>query len=627
MAQQQTVQASESDDPKAGSNTGPKNAAGGRGGGRGRFRYRLAVARHNRSTPIGIILVVLFGYLILAPVVSIVSDAVRVQLGDDVHTGQPVGAWTGYYLWRVFRSTVSAVLFWKPLLNTLLIAVGTTVFALVVGGVLAWLMARTNVAGRKWFGTALVIPYMLPSWTFALAWLTIFKNRTVGGQPGWLESMGWTPPDWLAYGALPTIICLGLHYFPFVLLLFGNALLRMDSQLEESARVLGAPRRIIAGRIVLPLMLPSLTSSVLLIFAKVLGTFGTPYILGLPVGFEVMSTSLFQSIRSRQVGVAAVLAVVVIVIGISIILIDAKMLKEYRRFVTIGGKGSLDRRAELRRWRWPAFSGVTAVFVASVIVPVGVLALSTLMRFPGRFELSNFTLDYWIGSSLDTVGFPQGLLVSSELYTAVWNSLRVVGISAATCGLLGLLVGYVVVRGSGSRVAGFLRQVSFLPYLIPGVAFAAAYLSLFAIQRGPVPALYGTFTILVLVMIIGHLPYSSRAGISAMMQLGRDPEEAAQVGGASWRQRMVRIVIPIQKGALVTGIALPFISGLKELSTVIMLATSNTQLLTTLSVSLVEYGYLQLANGVVLVIAVVAFTVTYLVQRLTGATLASGLQS
>jgi iron(III) transport system permease protein len=159
------------------------------------------------------------------------------------------------------------------------------------------------------------------------------------------------------------------------------------------------------------------------------------------------------------------------------------------------------------------------------------------------------------------------------------------------------------------------------------VAFAAAYLSLFAIQRGPVPALYGTFTILVLVMIIGHLPYSSRAGISAMMQLGRDPEEAAQVGGASWRQRMVRIVIPIQKGALVTGIALPFISGLKELSTVIMLATSNTQLLTTLSVSLVEYGYLQLANGVVLVIAVVAFTVTYLVQRLTGATLASGLQS
>lgn len=65
---------------------------------------------------------------------------------------------------------------------------------------------------------------MLPSWTFALAWLTLFKNRTTGRLPGWMETFGFTPPDWLAYGALPISLILALHYAPFVILLFGNAL-------------------------------------------------------------------------------------------------------------------------------------------------------------------------------------------------------------------------------------------------------------------------------------------------------------------------------------------------------------------------------------------------------------------
>jgi ABC-type multidrug transport system fused ATPase/permease subunit len=118
----------------------------------------------------------------------------------------------------------------------------------------------------------------------------------------------------------------------------------------------------------------------------------------------------------------------------------------------------------------------------------------------------------------------------------------------------------------------FLRQVTFLPYLVPGIAFAAAYLSLFAVQRGPIPALYGTTLILMLALVADQMPYASRAGISAMMQLGKDPEEAAQVAGAGWLRRMRLIVVPIQKGSLVTGILLPFISGIKGLSLFVMLA-------------------------------------------------------
>ncbi|MEU5868485.1 iron ABC transporter permease [Nonomuraea sp. NPDC047529] len=591
---------------------------------RRRLRYRLQVLRHDPTAALGLILVVLLAYLVVAPLIAVLSDAFRLQFGDELHAGQQPGEWTGYYLWRVFRSQISGLLFWGPLVNTLVVAVGTVLFALLLGGGMAWLVTRTNVPGRKWLAGALVVPYMLPSWTFSLAWLTLFKNARAGGQVGFLESAGVRTPDWLAYGPLPIIVTLGLHYYPFVLLLVGNALRRIDVQLEDSARILGAPRRVVVRRIVVPLMLPALSSAVLLVVGRVLGTFGTPYVLGLPADYQVLSTGLFQSIRDRSTGVASVLATVIVIIGVLIVFTDMRLMREQRRFVTVGGKGAMDRLGDLRGWRWPAFALGAVVFVVSVLIPVLTLLLSTLTRTP--LDLSTLTLDYWIADRLPgAVGFPHGILRGSELWQAAWNSLRIVGLASLICAVAGLLIGYVVVRGTAPRIAGFLRQVSFLPYLIPGIAFAAASLSLFAVARGPVPALYGTTFLLILVMAVTHLPYSSRSGIAAMMQLGREPEEAAQIAGASWWHRMRRIIFPIQKGALVTGIVLPFISGLKELSIVVMLTTTGTQLLTTLSIGLVDYGYTQLANGVVLMIALLSFTMTSLTQRLTKSSLASGL--
>ncbi|NUO58247.1 MAG: iron ABC transporter permease [Hamadaea sp.] len=595
-------------------------------GWRGKVRYRARVLLAEPTTLIGLLLIAGFGYLVVAPLVAIVSDAVRVQYGDDFRAGAPVGSGTSYYLWRVFRSPVSGDLFWEPFWHTLVVGVGVVVFAVALGGAMAWLVTRTNVPGRKFLAGALVVPYMLPSWTFALAWLTLFKNGRSGGTPGYLESWGVRTPDWLAYGALPMIVTLGLHYYPFVLLLFGNALRRLDSQLEESARVLGARRGQAMRRIVLPLLLPSLSSATLLIFGRVLGTFGTPYILGLPTDYSLLSTTLYRSIHTRSSGVAAVIAAVIVLLGVLVVLVDMRLVREQRRFVTIGGKGSMDRATDLRRWRWPAYAAGLAVFTASVVAPLLILLLSTVTYAPGVFSADNFTLKFWVADKIpDAVGFPHGLLVGGELYEALWNSVRIVGLSAVLCGLLGLLVGYVVVRSGSPRIAGTLRQVSFLPYLVPGIAFAAAYLTLFAVPRGPIPALYGTVTLLVLVMVVTHLPYSSRSGIAAMMQLGKEPEEAAQVVGAGWLRRMWRIVIPIQKGALTTGVVLPFISGIKELSIVIMLATAGMPLLTTLSIHLVDYGYTQQANAAVLVIAAVSFAVTYLAQRLTKSNLSSGL--
>lgn len=594
---------------------------------RNRLRYKMQLTMREPTTVIGILMALLFAYLIVVPILSILTDAATVQFGDERRTKADLGSPTLYYLTRAFTSPVAHDLFWEPLWNTLMVAAGAIAISMVVGGILAWLIARTDMFGRRWFATALIVPYMLPAWTFALAWTTLFKNRTVGGQQGWFEAMGLTPPDWVAYGQFPITVILALHYTPFVILLFGSALRRFDSQLEDSARILGASSATVARQVILPLMRPALMSAVVLIFAKCLGEFGVPYVLGLPVKFDVLATSLYRSIGSRQTGVAGVLAGAIMLIGVIAILVDAYLAREARRFVTVGSKGSMNRASQLKGWRVPATGFATLVFAASVAMPLLTLFLSTVMRMPANFAWSNFTLDYWIGWDLPTVAMRTGILFSPDLWSAAFNTLWIVGTASVCSGLLGILTGYVVVRTPYRPLSVFLRQVTFMPYLVPGIAFAAAYLSLFAVSRGPIPALYGTYAILILALMADQMPYASRAGISAMMQLGKDPEEAAQVVGAGWLRRMAWVVVPIQKGSLVTGILLPFISGIKGLSLFVILAVPATDVLTTFSLRLVDYHYTQAANAVVLIIALLAYVGTITAQKLTRTNLAEGLGS
>ncbi|MFT0547802.1 ABC transporter permease [Allopusillimonas ginsengisoli] len=587
--------------------------------------YRLKIALRDPTVVVGILAALLFSYLIVAPIVSLLADAFRVQFADAARVGQDVGSLTLYNLGRVFKSIVAPDILWFPLVHTLSVALGAMAIALVVGGTMAWFISRTDIMGRKWFATALIVPYMLPSWTLALAWSSVFLNRTVGGQPGWLESMGFEPPDWLAYGQLPITIVLALHYTPFVILLFGNALRSFDAQMEDAGRMLGAGPSTVARRIIIPLMRPSLLSAVTLIFAKCLGDFGVAYVLGAPVKYDVLATSLFRSVTARQGGEAAVLAGVIILIGSISVLIDARLVREARRFVTIGTKGGMDRTRSLGTWRLPITAIAGLVFVISVAIPLTVLFLTTVMRTPGKFTLDNFTWDYWVGHDLPTTALRDGILITADFWHAAWNSLWMVGIAAICAGVLGVLVGYVVVRTPLRSIGGYLRYVTFLPYLVPGIAFAAACLSIFAVPHGPIPALYGTAAILILALMADQMPFASRAGISAMMQLGKDPEEAAQVAGAGWWKRLLKVVIPIQKGPLAAAILLPFISGLKGLSLVIMLATPGTDLLTTYAIRLVDFGYSQAANAVVLMLSALAFFGTLFLQKATKTSLASGL--
>lgn len=192
----------------------------------------------------------------------------------------------------------------------------------------------------------------------------------------------------------------------------------------------------------------------------------------------------------------------------------------------------------------------------------------------------------------------------------------------------GTLVGYAVVRLQQYKLSKYLRHLSFLPYLVPGIGFGAAYLVLFATGRGgPIPALYGTLLLMILAMSVMYLPLTTRSSISSMSQMGSEPEEAAMILGAGWLTRMFRIVIPpIQKRSLFSGILLAFIQGMKELSLVIMLAVPGLEVLTTLSIRYTDNALLQMSNGgVILIIAFITFLLTAVSQRLTKTNLAEGI--
>ena len=588
------------------------------------IKIRLSKLFSHPSLVIGSFLVIVLSYLVLAPIVSILSNSIRLTRMDAILSGGKFGDFTYKYIYRVFLSPISENIFWTPLLNSLTVSFFATLIALMLGLILASLVTSTNILGRKYLGFLLIIPYMLPSQAMATAWITLFKNRKISGPLGMLEAFGINPPDWLAYGPLPISVCMALSYFPFAFLLFSSALNKIDFQLEEVATTLGAKSIAVWSKIIMPLLIPTTMSVLLLTVARTLGTFATPYILGTPARYTLLSTSLYSSVRSNESGVVAVLAIVLSFIGIMLLLVDISVVKKWQRFVTVGGKGIKRQPSKLGVLRVPTTIFAWIIFLVAAFGPFIVLALSTLMREPGNFAISNFGLAYWTG--IDVPGMDQpGIFTSPEVIIALRNSLLIAGSAAIICGFLGLIVGYAVVRLPGSLISAFLRQVSFLPYLMPGLAFAAAFLSLFAVSRGPIPALYGSLSLLILVMVVTYLPYASRSGISAMMQVGPEPEEAGMVLGAGFWRRIVSILAPLQKSALVIAIILPFITGMKELSLVVMLVTPGTELLTTQSIRFLDFGYTQLANATILIIGVVVMISVLVLNRMTKTNLATGL--
>lgn len=567
---------------------------------------------------LGLLLIVILAALVVVPFLQMVHDTAVWQESDRrISRSAEPGAWTLFHYIRVFASPLSVNIFYRPLLNSLATSLAISLVAMLLGTLMAWFVVRTDMPFKKTIAVFAVIPYVLPSYTLALAWLDFFRNERVGGAAGICAYLfGVSPPDWLAYGFIPIVITLSLHYYPFTYLLVSGALVSLDSNLEESGEILGAGRFRILRRITFPLVLPALISAFILTFSRAVGTFGTPYFLGAPVRYFTLSTTIYTSIVNRTAAVAYIGALVLILISMVIIYLNQKMIGE-KSFVTIAGKGLRRRLTPLGSWRWPAFAGMATLIGLAVFVPLLLLFWQTLMLFPNDYSLSNLTLHYWIGKGETALAEGEsGILRNAQILGAAWNSIRLSVIVAVVTGVMGILIGYAVVKGRKTRLAVVLEQESFLPYLIPSIAFGAIYLALFSKSMGPLPPLYGTFFLLVLVCVAKNLPFSARSGISSMMQVGGELEEAGVMAGASWWQRFRRIILPLTLTGSLSGFILAFISAMRELSLIILLITPDTRTLTTMTFRYVEQGYSQFADAIILLIVILVVGGEFLARRI-----------
>ncbi len=577
------------------------------------------------------VLIVLFAVLLLVltiyPMYSVIRSAFTVgkmeamRYNTLMHLNLKEGDWTLLNFEVLLGNEFT---FWRPLWNSLRMSAYASIIAILLGGTFAFLITRTDIYCKKFFSAVFIFPYIMPSWTLALVWKNVFANSQVGtGVVGMLESMtGICVPGWVVYGIFPCALVMGIHYAPFAYILIGGTLRNMDANLEEAATILQASRGRILRKITVPIVMPALFSTVLLVFSSTMASYAVPVFVGSPGNFFVLSTqlsSLYKNMSSR--GQAYVMTIVLILFGVLLLGINQWFTGKRKSFTTVTGKSGQVSYIKLGKANVAIAALLVVVLFLIAIFPIISFALESLCDVQGDY--STLTLKYWL-SREDIGGFAvnagHGILFNSMIWTALWGSIKLSLIVSLIVGTCGILIGYAVARKRGTRLAGMVSGLAFFPYLVPSMAFGAIFLAV----STQLTFLRGTLILLVIVGSIKYLPFASRSGTNSMMQLSGEIEEAAVIVGASWPKRMLRVLFPIQKSSFISGYLLPFISCMRELSLFVLLTTDSV-LITKLLSYFDEKAVTQMSNGINLLIVIIVLLVNFATNKLTGASIDKGV--
>lgn len=526
--------------------------------------------------------------------------------------------------------------FWTPLYRSMLMALVACLLAVVIGGVMAYLITRTNIPFKKFISTVFVFPYIMPSWALAMFWENFFKNSRIVCAPGngMLAAIGIYAPEWLVYGFWPTAFVLGLHYAPFAYILIGGILRNMDANLEEAATILKASKAKIMGRITLPIVAPAILSTVLLVFSGSVSSYTVPYFLNRNGSFTSISISLRSAIVGGRLGQGYVMATILLVFSIVILLVNNSLTKSKKSYTTVSGKSGQISKVDLKWAKWPILVVAIIYTIFFAIFPIISFALESFEEASG--DISTFTLKYWTSteqfdSYISSKGFStQGVFHNATIWQSFGRSILTAVFVALIAGTGGMLIGYAVSKNRRGRLTNFVSTTAFLPYLIPALSFSAVFFALIkqdAFKFLDVARTQNEISAMVICIIVGgvkFLPFASRSGTNAMLQLSGEIEEAALINGCPWYKRMTKIIFPIQKSSFISGYLLPFISCMREY-TLFALITSDVTLITNVLELYNRYGVNQLANAVNLLIVVSVIGVNLLVNKLTGASIDKGI--
>ncbi|HLJ73269.1 MAG TPA: iron ABC transporter permease, partial [Thermoanaerobaculia bacterium] len=359
--------------------------------------------------------------------------------------------------------------FWTALVNSLLIAAGMTVIAVPLGGVLAFVMERTDFPGKRIIEPILLVPSFVSPMVLSFGY--VVAAGPVGFYSIWATNVFGGAP-WGLYSLLAMSVIAGLTHVPNVYVYASSALKNLGSDVEEAARVAGASPFRVAVSVSLPLIMPALLFSAVLIFFLGLELFGLPLVLGDPEGHLVLSTYLYKltnKLGTPSYHLMAAVAVCIVALTIPLVLLQRRLLQNVRKYATIRGKAGRIRELPLGRWKWLAVALVGAWLFVAVIVPLTGIAL--------RAFVTNWGFGVSLREAFTLNNFNEVFNEPTDV-RAIWNTVLLGTVGGAVTVACYTAIAFATHR----RNDGWSRVVDYLvliPRAVPGLLIGLAFLWVF----------------------------------------------------------------------------------------------------------------------------------------------------
>ena len=465
---------------------------------------------------------------------------------------------------------------WDCLRNTLITASLSMVFGVLIAFPLAWLVTRTNLYGRGFFRTLFLLTYMVPPYVGAMAWMRLL-NPKVGTVNVVLKNLfGLSEAPFNIYTIGGMVWVLTTFYYPFAFILLCRALERMDPSLEEAARISGASPVKTLFTVTLPMMLPSIGSSAIMVFVAAASCYGIPSIIGAPGKLYTITTRISEYVAtgtSQGLSDATVLSVFLMVLSLVLLLLSTLLMGKKNR-ITISGKSMRPNIVDLRKWRIP-LTILTSIFaIVIIVIPFLSVIATSFTQNMGKsvFAEGNLTVRFW-----------QNVFTRSTILKSALNSLITATLAATLGMIICIIMAYLLKRTNmrGRKIPDFLISFgSGTPSVVIALALIMTMSGRFGLN------LYNTMAILVIAYMIKYMMMGMQSTISGFSQIGPVLEEAAAVSGAGWLRRMKDVVIPMLLPSIVAGWFIIFIPSFYELTMSNLLYSEKTM---TLGVELFRY--------------------------------------
>ena len=465
--------------------------------------------------------------------------------------------------------------FWDAMKNSIVIAAAMALIAVPLGGILAFLMIRTDLPGRTWIEPLLLIPVFVSPMVLGFGY--VVAAGPVGFYSVWAKDLFGGVP-WNVYSLAGIAVIAGLTHVPHVYLYSSSALKSLGSDVEEAARMAGSTPFQVARDVSLPMVTPALLFSGVLVFFLGFEIFGLPLVLGDPEGHLVLATYLYKltnKLGTPSYHLMAAVAVCIIAVTFPLVMLQRYLLKNAGKFVTVRGKAGRQRPLPLGGWRWVAATILVLWLFVTIVVPLSGIALRALVTNWGEGVklVEVLTLDNF----REVMGQP-------TLVRGIVNTVLIGIIGGAAAVACYTAVGLATHRKND----GWSRFVDYLvlvPRAVPGLLAGLAFLWVFLFFP-PLSPLRSTIFAVWIAYTVVWLAYGMRLVSSSLLQVGPELEEAARSAGAS-RGRVSRdVTLPLIRYGLLASWLLVFMIFEREYSTGVYLLGPGTEVIGSLLVSL-----------------------------------------